>query len=42
MKKGALETARAIYQFGLEKFPTKKSLWLNAVKLEQEYGDKST
>ena len=39
---GAIQTARAIYSNALTKMPLKKSLWFNAIKLEEEYGSKES
>lgn len=36
----AVHTARAIYDYSIEAFPTKKSLWLAACMLEKEHGTK--
>ena len=35
VKQGAIETARALYFNAIKLYPTKKSLWLNAIKLEE-------
>jgi len=42
INQGAIETARAIYYNSLVEFPKKKSLWLAAIKLEREYGNKDS
>jgi pre-mRNA-processing factor 6 len=35
---GAIKCGRAIYQETLDVFPTKKSLWMEAIQLEREHG----
>lgn len=42
LKKGKVETARAIYSHALQVFPGKKSVWINAAKLEKEHGTPET
>lgn len=37
-----VETARAIYAHALQVFPGKKSVWINAAKLEKEHGTPET
>jgi len=39
MSRGAVSTARAILAQALLAFPTKRSLWMQAVQLEQKYGN---
>jgi len=39
--KGSFETARALYFNAIHMYPTKKSLWFNAIKLEEEHGGKN-
>ncbi|CAL8466925.1 g6461 [Coccomyxa elongata] len=41
-KRGMVETARAIYAHALQVFPGKKSVWINAAKLEKEHGTPET
>lgn len=36
---GAIETGRALYFNAITKLPVKKSLWFNAIKLEETYGN---
>lgn len=38
LSRGAVATARAILAHGLTAFPTKRSLWLQAVELERHHG----
>mmetsp|Transcript_33654 Transcript_33654/g.32680 ORF Transcript_33654/g.32680 Transcript_33654/m.32680 type:complete len:94 (+) Transcript_33654:935-1216(+) len=38
VQRGAIETARTLYKHGIAKFPAKKSLWLSAIRLEEEFG----
>ena len=40
VNKGSIETARAIYFNAINMHPMKKSLWFNAIKLEEEHGGK--
>ncbi len=40
LEQGAIETARALYSNALSQFQEKKSLWFNAIKLEEQYGTK--
>lgn len=42
LKRGMVETARAIYTSALQVFPGKKSVWINAAKLEKEHGTPDT
>lgn len=37
VNKGSIETARAIYFNAINMHPMKKSLWFNAIKLEEEH-----
>ena len=39
LSRGAVATARAILTHGLTVFPTKRSLWLQAVELERNHGN---
>ncbi len=40
INQNAIETARAIYFNAINLYPLKKSLWFNAIKLEEEQGGK--
>lgn len=40
VNQGAIETARALYFNALHEYPMKKSLWFNAIKLEEQHGSK--
>jgi pre-mRNA-processing factor 6 len=40
INRGSIETARAIYFNAINLYPMKKSLWFNAIKLEEEHGGK--
>ena len=42
LKRGAVATSRAILAHSLATFPTKRSLWLSAVELERNHGDKDS
>lgn len=42
MQKALVVTARAVIEFALATFPTKKSFWTLAVELETKYGDKKS
>lgn len=39
LSRGAIATARAILAHSLSAFPTKRSLWMQAVELERKHGD---
>ena len=41
VNKGSYETARALYFNAIHMHPSKKSLWFNAIKLEEEHGGKN-
>eukprot|EP00531_Pseudo-nitzschia_arenysensis_P000333 CAMPEP_0116124486 /NCGR_PEP_ID=MMETSP0329-20121206/5305_1 /TAXON_ID=697910 /ORGANISM="Pseudo-nitzschia arenysensis, Strain B593" /LENGTH=1009 /DNA_ID=CAMNT_0003618467 /DNA_START=175 /DNA_END=3205 /DNA_ORIENTATION=- len=40
LAKGHIATARAILAHALQQFPTKRSLWMQAVELEKKHGNK--
>ena len=42
LKRGAVATSRAILAHSLATFPTKRSLWMSAVELERNHGDKDS
>ena len=42
MKRGSVETARAIYAHALSLFPGKKSIWRRAAQLEKAHGDRDS
>lgn len=42
IKRGSVETARAIYGHALSVFPGKKSIWRRAAQLEKAKGSKDT
>eukprot|EP00164_Ancoracysta_twista_P004398 GFYU01005929.1.p1 GENE.GFYU01005929.1~~GFYU01005929.1.p1 ORF type:complete len:962 (-),score=313.69 GFYU01005929.1:140-3025(-) len=42
IQEGYYETARAVYGFALQTFPTKKSLWLRAAHVEREHGSRES
>ncbi len=42
LKQGAIATSRAILAHSLATFPTKRSLWMAAVELERNHGDKNS
>lgn len=39
ISRGAIQTARAIYDHACDKFPSKKSLWLRRAQMEKRHGD---
>jgi len=41
LARGHVATARAILAHALQQFPTKRSLWMQAVELEKKHGNKS-
>lgn len=40
VRQSAIETARALYFNAIKEFPLKKSLWFNAIQLEEQFGSK--
>jgi pre-mRNA-processing factor 6 len=42
LKRGAVATSRAILAHSLAVFPTKRTLWMSAVELERNHGDKQS
>lgn len=42
MRRGSVETARAIYAHALSVFPGKKSIWRRAAQLEKAHGSRES
>jgi len=40
--RGCIETARRLYEHGLDILPNKKALWIKAIELEKQYGTSSS